>query len=234
MVVAKVGGRHAERFEDVFIRVLAQRIGAPSSHDSGEQRVAGVTVGKVLARRKVQALLAPDQIQDILLRFFVHVPPPRETQERPLVAQSARMVEEVPQGDLPRAVGQSVHVTRDEVVEGKLAGLLEHEHGRGRELLGERGDVEHRVRRDRRTVLEVGHSVFIGVDDLAVLHDPHRVTGQFLPRRDIEELVDLDRKSTRLNSSHVKISYAVFCLKKKKKKKKYLCINKKKNSKQQK
>src|SRR5215475_10587575 len=31
-------------------------------------------------------------------------------------------------------------------------------------------------------------------------------------------LDDEDRKSTRLNSSHVKISYAVFCLKKKKKK----------------
>mgnify|MGYP000429759807 CR=1 FL=1 len=31
---------------------------------------------------------------------------------------------------------------------------------------------------------------------------------------------NLDRKSTRLNSSHVKISYAVFCLKKKKKTKK--------------
>src|SRR5438876_7507463 len=30
----------------------------------------------------------------------------------------------------------------------------------------------------------------------------------------------LDRKSTRLNSSHPSISYAVFCLKKKKKKKK--------------
>src|SRR5438477_8655090 len=30
----------------------------------------------------------------------------------------------------------------------------------------------------------------------------------------------LDRKSTRLNSSHMSISYAVFCLKKKKKKKK--------------
>src|SRR5690349_23940200 len=29
----------------------------------------------------------------------------------------------------------------------------------------------------------------------------------------------LDRKSTRLNSSHVEISYAVFCLKKKKQKK---------------
>src|SRR5205085_9920485 len=31
---------------------------------------------------------------------------------------------------------------------------------------------------------------------------------------------DVDRKSTRLNSSHSQISYAVFCLKKKKKKKK--------------
>src|SRR2546427_5461172 len=38
---------------------------------------------------------------------------------------------------------------------------------------------------------------------------------------DREDLVhaDPDRKSTRLNSSHSQISYAVFCLKKKKKKK---------------
>src|SRR5690242_20857494 len=33
-----------------------------------------------------------------------------------------------------------------------------------------------------------------------------------------EVLVTIDRKSTRLNSSHMSISYAVFCLKKKKKK----------------
>src|SRR3712207_8645459 len=33
--------------------------------------------------------------------------------------------------------------------------------------------------------------------------------------------VDEDRKSTRLNSSHANISYAVFCLKKKKKKQFY-------------
>src|SRR5699024_1271586 len=34
---------------------------------------------------------------------------------------------------------------------------------------------------------------------------------------DVEEGLMKDRKSTRLNSSHVSISYAVFCLKKKKK-----------------
>src|SRR5699024_11769351 len=32
----------------------------------------------------------------------------------------------------------------------------------------------------------------------------------------VKNQVDRDRKSTRLNSSHVSISYAVFCLKKKK------------------
>src|SRR5437868_7915248 len=43
-----------------------------------------------------------------------------------------------------------------------------------------------------------------------------------LCRRDSQRgrLVAVDRKSTRLNSSHVSISYAVFCLKKKKKEKK--------------
>src|SRR2546430_551495 len=37
--------------------------------------------------------------------------------------------------------------------------------------------------------------------------------------------VTIDRKSTRLNSSHSQISYAVFCLKKKKKKEEYISNN---------
>src|SRR5690606_41015555 len=36
------------------------------------------------------------------------------------------------------------------------------------------------------------------------------------PPRETVQVKAVDRKSTRLNSSHVKISYAVFCLKKKK------------------
>src|SRR5438034_6063777 len=38
------------------------------------------------------------------------------------------------------------------------------------------------------------------------------------------EQLEADRKSTRLNSSHTVISYAVFCLKKKKKKKKKVAL----------
>src|SRR5690606_31042412 len=44
-------------------------------------------------------------------------------------------------------------------------------------------------------------------------------TPTFFSTDNLKRLIEglLDRKSTRLNSSHVKISYAVFCLKKKKK-----------------
>src|SRR5690554_5513389 len=47
-------------------------------------------------------------------------------------------------------------------------------------------------------------------------------------------IVEKDRKSTRLNSSHVRISYAVFCLKKKKKKKKKNKIHKNRTKKRRK
>src|SRR5215813_14292193 len=43
-----------------------------------------------------------------------------------------------------------------------------------------------------------------------------------------------DRKSTRLNSSHVRISYAVFCLKKKKTKQNTIYFKKKKKKKKKK
>src|SRR5438309_8870846 len=75
------------------------------------------------------------------------------------------------------------------------------------------------VDRDRAFGLEpdveddggVGHAQHLRFDDLAFLDIRERPLvqqGHFL------DLVD--RKSTRLNSSHSSISYAVFCLKKKK------------------
>src|SRR5690349_22834995 len=50
------------------------------------------------------------------------------------------------------------------------------------------------------------------LDGLVIVTETQAVVGV-----DTDEIIELeDRKSTRLNSSHVEISYAVFCLKKKK------------------
>src|SRR5438309_8130738 len=57
------------------------------------------------------------------------------------------------------------------------------------------------------------HSLIINILNDSFLEDLNSTNGTYVNGKLI------DRKSTRLNSSHSSISYAVFCLKKKKKKK---------------
>src|SRR5690606_41197363 len=47
------------------------------------------------------------------------------------------------------------------------------------------------------------------------VEQPDEAAGPAAPFIVVDHVNGIDRKSTRLNSSHVKISYAVFCLKKK-------------------
>src|SRR5687768_17629250 len=54
-----------------------------------------------------------------------------------------------------------------------------------------------------------GHVYHLDLSDLPLLPLQYRIASESM------SLMDLDRKSTRLNSSHGYISYAVFCLKKK-------------------
>src|SRR5690625_7420667 len=58
----------------------------------------------------------------------------------------------------------------------------------------------------------VGHGLGIEVHEEPSIHENNEQIAES------GLLFTIDRKSTRLNSSHVAISYAVFCLKKKKKK----------------
>src|SRR3712207_7972819 len=59
-----------------------------------------------------------------------------------------------------------------------------------------------------------------GTTGLQFLRQPVAPAGSFHCYGDdlrvLQNLAEIDRKSTRLNSSHANISYAVFCLKKKK------------------
>src|SRR4051812_49887173 len=79
-----------------------------------------------------------------------------------------------------------------------------------------RDDVEDRgallgLRHERLDVLRGGVGVDVEVDADVV----EAVTHLGIAAQDAEDVhVALDRKSTRLNSSHMSISYAVFCLKK--------------------
>src|SRR5690606_41303999 len=67
-----------------------------------------------------------------------------------------------------------------------------------------------------RSLVERAHAVD-AVDDAArLVHRDDRGRLVLVDVQAASSTASTDRKSTRLNSSHVKISYAVFCLKKKK------------------
>src|SRR5258707_7708987 len=78
------------------------------------------------------------------------------------------------------------------------------------------------IRRPPRSTLFPYTTLFrseVGRERWIDLHRPRLLEGhERIDRLAIDALVTLDRKSTRLNSSHANISYAVFCLKKKKNK----------------
>src|SRR5690606_34820189 len=71
-------------------------------------------------------------------------------------------------------------------------------------------------------VAQLGQGTLQRLQGAAHIGLEHDVEGLLLVLAHVLEQVLQDRKSTRLNSSHVKISYAVFCLKKKKKHGQYL------------
>src|SRR5688572_32473389 len=96
------------------------------------------------------------------------------------------------------------------------------------------------IRRPPRSTLFPYTTLFRSGAVAAVRHEDHprhrrrSRPGDRDPSAPVHCPRDQDRKSTRLNSSHSQISYAVFCLKKKKKKKKKYIKNKTNNKNKQK
>src|SRR5690554_7284604 len=78
---------------------------------------------------------------------------------------------------------------------------------------GRIGRLVFRAAQNFDNVQIVGINDLIDVEYMAYMLKYDSTHGRF---NGTVEVKDGDRKSTRLNSSHVRISYAVFCLKKKK------------------
>src|SRR2546426_3984629 len=75
------------------------------------------------------------------------------------------------------------------------------------------------IRRPPRSTLFPYTTLFRSDANAPLLRNSQPQAGP--PKRQVEQRTQRDRKSTRLNSSHLVISYAVFCLKKKKKQNNY-------------
>src|SRR5690554_1987165 len=101
---------------------------------------------------------------------------------------------------------------------GSLLALRLAQHGFNITLVEKRPDL-------RKVTLDAGRSINLALSDrglrglrLAGVEEAAKellipMTGRMIHEKSGKTFLSPDRKSTRLNSSHVRISYAVFCLK---------------------
>ena len=175
------GVPHAERNEDALgeeVHVLAPRC---SLDDDLREREAVVGIPRHRARIVLQRA-ARKHFQQHGVRGGVEP----ETDEDGDGRQTRRVIEQHAYRD--RAIARVRHgefrdVAGDGRVEIDFAFLHEQEDRRGGEHLGDRADVESRVRVHRAIARTVGHPDPLGIDELATLHDRHAHAAP-LPRRD--------------------------------------------------
>src|SRR5206468_4624942 len=78
-------------------------------------------------------------------------------------------------------------------------------------------EIQREGQARRSAILESALDCIVTIDHEGKIFEWNRAAENTFGYRRSEALGKVDRKSTRLNSSHDQISYAVFCLKKKKK-----------------
>src|SRR6266567_8086526 len=98
----------------------------------------------LVAGFEVQRFLPRNEIEDVAFGYDIVFAPPRHLKQRPLIAQPAGVMDEIPDGDSLAEVGDLGHVLANVIVERELALLCKHNDSHGSELFGYRRDVEDR------------------------------------------------------------------------------------------
>ncbi len=158
VVVADERLAHPERPKHVLLHPRPEGLPGDALHDLRQQEVVRVAVRELGARLEVEAPLSQRQVPDDLLCDEVAVLTPRQPQQPEGVAETARVMEELADGD-GRVEAELGHERVDLVVEREPSLIGQQRNGEGRELLADGAGVEHGLRRDRHAVLQVGRPV---------------------------------------------------------------------------
>jgi len=183
--IAKTGPVHPQRREQRILGEGPQRHAGDALDRSREDRVAAVDILEARARREVQRALPATQPEDIGVALHVLVPPARQIEQPPLIAQSAAMVE-----DLVRRDGPDDRDFREQrpqrLIEVQHPALGKQSDAERRHLLRQRRDVKHRIGGDRHAMLDIGQPEAAQQQRLAVAIDAQRRPGA-VGRRPVEQ-----------------------------------------------
>ena len=155
-------------------RELPERLPGHALDDHRRQRVPHVAVEVPIAGREIQIPLPAGEAENVVVGNDVVHPPAGERQQAPLIAQAARVQQQVSDGNRLAEVVHLGQMLADVIVERQLAVLLQQQNGKRRELLRDRRDVKNGVGLDRAALLEIGHAVGLLVNQFPVAHDADR------------------------------------------------------------
>jgi hypothetical protein len=178
VIVLEVGSGHPEWPENPFLGELAQALTGYPLHDQRHQGKTGVAVEVPFARWEVQFALPAYQIEHIIIGNQVFLAPTGEGEQRPLVTQAAGVLHQVAEGDGGSEIGNLRQPGAEIGVDIEFAFVGEEGDRNTGKLLGDRGDVEDRIRDDGDAVFQVRHAVPTGIGDLAILVDAESNTGR--------------------------------------------------------
>src|SRR5205814_9428113 len=117
-----------------------------------------IVVAPALARSKVERIACRQRDERVgRHRFADAFQPPRP--EVGVTRNARGVIEELPNGSWSPAGRQRREVAADRVIEAYTSALDELHHSRGGELLGDRADTIHRVRRRGHGILHVSQTV---------------------------------------------------------------------------
>src|SRR5258708_39464066 len=106
--MTKVGMLHSQRLKEPGHREIRERLSAKPADDLRQQHVIGVAVGVISTRRKIQLLLAREDVEDIVVGEKIRTiePPSVEVEKLLVVAQSASVRQHLAQRDRYTEIGQ--------------------------------------------------------------------------------------------------------------------------------
>ena len=190
MVVAKLRVRHLQRRENVLRREFPQRLSAHALYDRRQQKKSRVAVEPVASGGKIQGLLAKNHLQRVFIRRYAVRVDSRQVHQRKVIAQPARMIQQMKDRQFLSVVRKFRNVFPDFVVDGKFALLFQEQNARRRKLFGCRAYVEHALRRYRHVLFHVRKPISFGIDHLAAAINAQRASRRTWFRQVHEDFID--------------------------------------------
>ena len=147
----------------------------------GQQPEAGIGIEVLAAGFEVQPFELAERLQHVGIGVGGVVSQAAQRHDHQVVANAAGVVDQMPDPDRIGPVREVGEMFPQRIFERQEPLILGDQHRRHRELLGDRGHPEDRIRGERDRVIQVRHSIGVLEHELPAPERAGRAAGRIVP-----------------------------------------------------